>query len=343
MKGRIYDYTLGRFLSVDPIIGNPMSSQSLNPYSYLGNNPLSGRDPTGYEACTGSNIDRNDGSSCAGQGVSGGGFNNPSKDQLTAAAASPNNGHQNQPTQVVSQNAQEATASTNIGTMNNPTAPIKPQPAGDNNGLTTTLLEGITVTPSFEQRFDDWQSRDTAEFLSTPIVAGVGFITGTNPWRENKPGDDSIQSAAMPGAWGLGIKGAAVGLAVLRDASRIEETFDVLSDIPSAALRFGVNDPPARLIGPWTQRDLARAVEGKGPLDFIPMTNAAGHRVPLELHHAGQMPGSGIHEVPPFHSGIPGIHPNQYNQGVSGSMRTSDAQLHWQMRGQEMGNPPPGY
>jgi RHS repeat-associated protein len=50
MGGRIYDYTLGRFLNVDPIIGNPMNSQSLNPYSYIGNNPLSGTDPTGYES-----------------------------------------------------------------------------------------------------------------------------------------------------------------------------------------------------------------------------------------------------------------------------------------------------
>jgi RHS repeat-associated protein len=51
MGGRIYDYQLGRFLSVDPIIGNPLSSQSLNPYSYIGNNPLGGTDPTGYAAC----------------------------------------------------------------------------------------------------------------------------------------------------------------------------------------------------------------------------------------------------------------------------------------------------
>jgi RHS repeat-associated protein len=48
MNGRVYDYRLGRFLSVDPIIGNPASSQSINPYSYGGNNPLSGVDPTGY-------------------------------------------------------------------------------------------------------------------------------------------------------------------------------------------------------------------------------------------------------------------------------------------------------
>lgn len=103
-----------------------------------------------------------------------------------------------------------------------------------------------------------------------------------------------------------------------------------------------VSAPPQRFEGPWTQRDLARAAEGKGPLDMIPTRNAAGNEVPLELHHAGQMPGSAIHEVPPFHSGIPGIHPNKYNQGVTPSMRAEDAALHWQMRGQQMGNPPPG-
>jgi len=49
MGGRVYDYNLGRFLQVDPIIQNPAHSQSLNPYSYVGNNPLSGVDPTGYQ------------------------------------------------------------------------------------------------------------------------------------------------------------------------------------------------------------------------------------------------------------------------------------------------------
>jgi RHS repeat-associated protein len=50
MNGRVYDYRLGRFLSVDPVIGNPANSQSINPYSYIGNNPLSGVDPSGYMA-----------------------------------------------------------------------------------------------------------------------------------------------------------------------------------------------------------------------------------------------------------------------------------------------------
>ena len=48
MNGRVYDPVLGRFLSADPIIQEPMMSQSLNRYSYVMNNPLSALDPTGY-------------------------------------------------------------------------------------------------------------------------------------------------------------------------------------------------------------------------------------------------------------------------------------------------------
>ena len=57
MNGRAYDYNLGRFLSVDPVIQSPGNSQSLNPYSYIMNNPLAGTDPTGYRSKKlGSNI-----------------------------------------------------------------------------------------------------------------------------------------------------------------------------------------------------------------------------------------------------------------------------------------------
>ncbi len=48
MNGRVYDYNLGRFLSVDPFIQGVGNSQGINPYSYGMNNPLSGTDPTGY-------------------------------------------------------------------------------------------------------------------------------------------------------------------------------------------------------------------------------------------------------------------------------------------------------
>lgn len=50
MNGRAYDYNLGRFLSVDPFIQAPGNSQSMNPYSYIMNNPLAGTDPSGYVA-----------------------------------------------------------------------------------------------------------------------------------------------------------------------------------------------------------------------------------------------------------------------------------------------------
>ena len=47
MNGRVYDPRLGRFLSPDPIVGDPTSSQSWNLYSYVRNNPVSYVDPTG--------------------------------------------------------------------------------------------------------------------------------------------------------------------------------------------------------------------------------------------------------------------------------------------------------
>ena len=52
MKARIYGPKLGRFLSADRIIQDPYSTQSLNRYSYVFNNPLNATDPTGEEAVT---------------------------------------------------------------------------------------------------------------------------------------------------------------------------------------------------------------------------------------------------------------------------------------------------
>ena len=48
MNGRVYDPYLGRFISADPFIQDPYSSQSLNRYSYVWNNPVNGTDPSGY-------------------------------------------------------------------------------------------------------------------------------------------------------------------------------------------------------------------------------------------------------------------------------------------------------
>ncbi len=48
MNGRVYDPTLGRFLSADPLVQAPYFSQSYNRYTYTFNNSLILTDPSGY-------------------------------------------------------------------------------------------------------------------------------------------------------------------------------------------------------------------------------------------------------------------------------------------------------
>jgi RHS repeat-associated protein len=49
MNGRVYDPTLGRFISADPRVQNAYNSQDLNRFAYVDNNPLNSSDPTGYD------------------------------------------------------------------------------------------------------------------------------------------------------------------------------------------------------------------------------------------------------------------------------------------------------
>ncbi|WP_461633111.1 RHS repeat domain-containing protein [Labilibaculum euxinus] len=48
MNGRVYDASLGSFLSADPVIQAPNYTQDLNLYSYAYGNPLKYTDPSGY-------------------------------------------------------------------------------------------------------------------------------------------------------------------------------------------------------------------------------------------------------------------------------------------------------
>lgn len=48
MNGRIYDPTIGRFLSVDLLVQEPSNLQNYNRYTYVLNNPLSLTDPSGF-------------------------------------------------------------------------------------------------------------------------------------------------------------------------------------------------------------------------------------------------------------------------------------------------------
>jgi RHS repeat-associated protein len=82
-------------------------------------------------------------------------------------------------------------------------------------------------------------------------------------------------------------------------------------EFPPTSHGFGVNDPPSRLYGPWTQEDLARMMNGTPPRSYgFP-----------HLHHADQMPGAAIHEVPQEIHRRPELHPNRFNQGVTNEMR----------------------
>jgi RHS repeat-associated protein len=50
MRGRVYDPLAGRFMTADPVMQAPHSTQGLNRYSYVFNDPVNHVDPSGYFA-----------------------------------------------------------------------------------------------------------------------------------------------------------------------------------------------------------------------------------------------------------------------------------------------------
>lgn len=117
--------------------------------------------------------------------------------------------------------------------------------------------------------------------------------------------------------------------------SKPPSTISLENYLPAVPTRLSPTDPPQRYMGPWTKGDLERASRGLPPKEM--------GRGKLELHHADQMPGSGIHEVSPSEHRQHGIHSNKFKQGVTKEMRKEDRSLYWQLRGEEMGNPSPPY
>jgi RHS repeat-associated protein len=50
LRARYYDPSSGRFLTVDPVDGDPSDPQSYNSYAYAGNDPVNRNDPTGLQS-----------------------------------------------------------------------------------------------------------------------------------------------------------------------------------------------------------------------------------------------------------------------------------------------------
>ena len=48
LNGRVYDPMVGRMISADPTVPDPMNAQAWNRYSYVGNDPLAFTDPSGF-------------------------------------------------------------------------------------------------------------------------------------------------------------------------------------------------------------------------------------------------------------------------------------------------------
>jgi RHS repeat-associated protein len=95
MKGRMYDPQLQRFLTPDPVVGDPMDSQSWNPYSYVLNSPLNYLDPSGYTAIEGNCENSPYMPECGGSGnLSGwtGGNNGYSGDSFNSYLGDPDGG-----------------------------------------------------------------------------------------------------------------------------------------------------------------------------------------------------------------------------------------------------------
>jgi hypothetical protein len=163
MNGRGYDYNLGRFLSVDPIIQSPGNSQSLNPYSYIMNNPLAGTDPSGYMGCAASKIESVCDSTLSNYGGNGLG---DIKFGLTFTAKSFSGGNGSLLSQGGS-GTQSATAS--AGTSSGSAADLLGQ--SKNTGI-----QGSTTSEALSFMWNSfWDNRD--EVISGAITGAANSIT----------------------------------------------------------------------------------------------------------------------------------------------------------------------
>ncbi|MGN6187245.1 MAG: pre-toxin TG domain-containing protein [Thermoanaerobaculia bacterium] len=151
------------------------------------------------------------------------------------------------------------------------------------------------------------------------VITGKDLITGEHLTKTARV--VTVVAAVLPVVGGKAVR------SVLKSAET-EAAEEVAEEVLERSVKYGVNDPPVHIEGEWSTNDLKQALLGHPP---------RGLGSP-DLHHADQMPGSGIHEVAPHaHRNNPELHPNKYNQGVTREMREQDRRLHWWYRAREEG------
>jgi RHS repeat-associated protein len=315
MNGRVYDPLTAKFLSGDPLIQDPMNGQGYSRYTYVYNNPTNLTDPTGFAAETG----------CAGSRICQFKLEKAERqiDRAVQQASKLSDAAksylvENHPKVAEMLGVREKSSSGERAPSAQSGAP-KSAGSGD-------ALEGSPI------RIQTHRAEQQRE-LGMPTNGFFNEFDPSPEERQNLHVASDPKNAAFMGAYSAALSdmsGASQRQAPL--PSRRPTYTDSVE--PAQALnsqpppKFGVNDPPVRIPGKWTDADLKAGLQGRPP-------SSLGRP---DLHHADQMPGSGIHEVlPGAHRGNRALHPNKYNQGVTAEMRAKDRQLHWWYRAQEQG------
>ena len=249
MNGRVYDYQLGRFLSVDPIIQFPSNSQSLNPYSYILNNPLSGVDPTGYQAkpvpYDSRSICAKSWSSCSNGSVKAigslSGFNQQSETATSGSGSS--NGRAQQSSSVVSI---DAASETSISRAN-------ASKAGEE--LLTNSVDTVVVRPdqtwirADEVTWNLYGAEKVDWLASVAHASGYNMISGFYKFQwELFLSQFSGDAPGVGIAGGAGVlRGANIGRTVGADAKFAQGTYSQMFSAEGIFAGSSVEDVAAAL------------------------------------------------------------------------------------------------
>ncbi len=173
MKGRFYDPTIAKFISADPFVPDVFNPQAWNRYAYVLNNPLTLRDPTGFD-------DADDSSSA--QDAPGSPYV-PRPDHMVAVYESTVWAPRPSPPGADGYGGagpSPASKATPPPLVTTP-APQKPVAPATTRGLSTKeILEAETI---FGDQIDHWPDDPTAAFIYNEIVIQKGGFAATGATR----------------------------------------------------------------------------------------------------------------------------------------------------------------